>query len=142
MARQVKKTKAKKSKKRSAKKPRKPTEAVKRKRIISAMLDQAATEGWRTVTLKTISDETGLSLGEVCDLFPTKQAILNSFLDDIDQKVQAGTSSDDLVESPRDRLFDVLMRRFDSLQPHKEAIANILLCAIIPGLFHRQSCGA
>jgi hypothetical protein len=28
-------------------------------------------------------------------------------------------------ETPRDRLFEILMRRFDALGPHKEAIRNI-----------------
>ena len=97
-----------------------------RQRIISAMLDQAADEGWRAVTLITISDKTKLSLRDVCDLFPTKQSILNAFLDDIDEQIQAGTRPQDIAHSPKDRLFEVLMRRFDILQPHKKAIANIL----------------
>ena len=90
------------------------------------MLEQAASEGWRAVTLKSISDNTGLSLSDVCETFPTKQAVLEGFLADIDRKVRDGTAADILDDSPRDRLFDVLMRRFDLLQPHKDAVANIL----------------
>ena len=127
MARQAKKTKAKKAKKHAAKSSRKPSEAVvKRKRIISAMLDQAASKDWCAVTLNTISDATGLSISDVCGIFPTKQDILYAFLDEIDQRVLDGSASGSVDESPRDRLFDVLMRRFDLLLSHKEAIVNIL----------------
>jgi hypothetical protein len=109
-----------------AKKPRATTASNKRKRIIAALLEQTAAESWQAVTLPTISDATGITLSDVCELFPTKQAILYAFLDDIDQHVQAEATPDKQDETPRDRLFDVLMCRFDLLQPHKDAIINIL----------------
>ena len=115
-----------KNKNSKAKKSRPLSAANKRKRITAALLEQTAAESWRTVTLTTISEATKLTLSEVCELFPTKQAILYAFLDDIDQQVQEGPASGNQDEPPRDRLFDVLMHRFDLLQPHKDAIVNIL----------------
>ena len=41
----------------------------------------------------------------------------------IDAEVLAGTpSSIDLEETPRDRLFDVMMRRYDALKPYRDAL--------------------
>ncbi|MGA0393639.1 MAG: hypothetical protein ACO3MW_06205 [Rhodospirillales bacterium] len=126
MARKTKPKKSAKTAKRKAKKQRKPSAATIRERLIAAMLDQAASEGWRTVTLQSISTAAKIPLSTVCEAFPSKQAILHAFLDDIDETVCAGTNPADQGEAPRDRLFDVLMRRFDVLEPHKQAIANIL----------------
>jgi len=122
--------KAKKTTKKPRKQARKKPAGNLRRKIISAMLDLSARHGWRSVTMKAIAEEASCSGTELQALFPTKQAILNAFLDDVDKNVQAGTKPHEFTESPqespRDRLFDVLMRRFDILQPHKKAIANIV----------------
>ncbi len=94
-------------------------------RIITAALELSAAEGWRSLSLAGIADEAGVGLAELHRAFASKTAILVGFLDAIDAKVLAGGKGD-ADEDPRDRLFDVLMRRFDALNPHKAAIADIL----------------
>lgn len=126
MAKKAKAKKTKTSPKRKTKAKRKPSASIMRKRIIAAMLEQTEIENWRSVTLSTISESTGFSISEIYSVFPTKQAILQAYFDDVDQAVSSDTDPEDINETPRDRLFDVLMRRFDILQKHKPAIANIL----------------
>jgi hypothetical protein len=48
---------------------------------------------------------------------------------DIDRTVLAGGDADMAEESPRERLFDVLMRRLEALAPYKEAVRSILRSA-------------
>ncbi len=95
------------------------------RRIISAALKLSAAKGWRSLSLACIADEAGVGLAELHRAFASKTAIFSGFLDTIDAKVLAGGKGD-ADEEPRDRLFDVLMRRFDALDPHKAAIAAIL----------------
>ena len=95
------------------------------RRIITAALELSAAESWRSLSLAGIADEAGVGLAELRQAFASKTAILVGFLESIDAKVLVGGKGD-ADEDPRDRLFDVLMRRFDALNPHKAAISGIL----------------
>ena len=91
-------------------------------RIIDAMLALIATEGWRRLSLAAIATAAGLPILQVYRVFRSKQAILCGFVRRIDENVLAEPPSAEPDERPRDRLFDLLMRRFDALQPYKSAL--------------------
>ncbi len=96
-------------------------------RAIEAALRLAAAHGWRPVTMAAVAGRAGLDLGALLGLFPTKAALVHAFFRRIDGRVLAGECyAPDAPEPVRDRLFDVLMRRFDALAPHKKAVAAIL----------------
>src|SRR6185369_10054027 len=85
--------------------------------VIDTALNLAAEKGWRDLALADIAQAAGMSLAELYGLHPSKQAILDAYRRGIDREVLAET---ELPEgSAKDRLFDVLMRRFDKLEPHK-----------------------
>ncbi len=93
------------------------------RRAIEAALKLAAEKGWRGLALADIAEAAGLSLAELYALYPSKGAILGAFLRGVDREVLAETEA---PEGPaKDRLFDVLMRRFDKLEPHKAALERI-----------------
>ncbi len=92
--------------------------------LIDAALGLAAEQGWRTVTLPQVAAAAGVSLADAHATFPSKTALLNAFIARIDRQMLSGEAPD-MGESVRDRLFDVIMRRLDALEPHKEAIAAI-----------------
>jgi hypothetical protein len=53
----------------------------------------------------------------------------------IDVEVLAGADADMAEESPRERLFDVLMRRIELLEPRKDAVRSLMRsCRRNPGL--------
>jgi AcrR family transcriptional regulator len=112
-----------------AKKPASPTpEASKadpRSRAIDALMHLAAEEPWDMISLSSIAQKAGLSLGEMRDLFPSKGALLGSFVRRIDRVVLDGTPKDMSDESPRERVLDVMMRRFDALMPYRAALRSI-----------------
>ena len=91
-------------------------------RIIDAMLALVATEGWRRLSLAAIADAAGLPILRVYRVFGSKQAVLGGLSRRVDEAVLATPPAAEADERPRDRLFDLLMRRFDALQPHKTAL--------------------
>jgi AcrR family transcriptional regulator len=105
-----------------------------RNRIIDAALDLAAETGWSRLSLAGIADRAGISLADLHAEFATKPAILDAFLQRVDQRVlDAGAV--DAQGSARDRLFEVLMRRFDALQAHKAAAVAIARDIPDPGVW-------
>ena len=91
-------------------------------RIIDAALALVATEGWRQVSLAAIATAAGLPILQVYRIFRSKQAILAALYRRVDAIVLAEPPAAEADERPRDRLFDLLMRRFDALQPYKPAL--------------------
>ncbi len=94
--------------------------------IIAAALKLIAARGWRDVTLRGIATEAAVPFAELYAAFPTKAAIVGGFLADIDRQVLEGVEdAPDPDETVRDRLFDTLMRRYDALRPHRDAVAAL-----------------
>ena len=92
-------------------------------RIIDATLARVASEGWRHLSLATIADAAELPIVRVYRTFESKQAILRGFYRRVDAAALAEPPPPEPAERPRDRLFDLLMRRFDTLQLYKPALA-------------------
>ena len=95
-------------------------------RILDVALELAASDGWRRLTLGRIAAAAGISLAELYRHYPSKAAVLAAFLARIDETMAAPVGEALTEESARDRLFDVIMRRFDALAPHKQAVRAIL----------------
>ncbi len=95
-------------------------------RIFAAAMAVAARTGWRRAALRDVAQEAGLSLAELHAQYRSKAAILNGIGDHADRAVLAETPQQaEDGQSPRDRLFDVLMRRFETLAPYREGLAAI-----------------
>lgn len=97
-----------------------------RQKIIDASLTLAAEREWRRLSLPEIAEAAGISLADLYRNFSSKQAILEGFSQKIDAALLEEIEEELEVDEPaRDRLFDTMMRRFDLLQPHKEALSRI-----------------
>ncbi|MBI1778144.1 MAG: TetR family transcriptional regulator [Proteobacteria bacterium] len=96
-------------------------------RIVDAALALAAERRWREVALADIAQRAGVTLVDVYRHCPSKAAALAAFSRRIDAAVLAGAAGEDADEAgPRDRLFDVIMRRLDALAPYKQGVASIM----------------
>ncbi len=96
-----------------------------RDRIIDALLRLIPAEGWRRLSLAAIAAEADLPILALYRAFPSKAAILCGFSRRIDEAVLAtpiDSFPPDEDERPRDRVFDLLMRRFDALRPYRAAL--------------------
>jgi AcrR family transcriptional regulator len=95
-------------------------------RALDAFLRLIADKGFAQVSLREVAESAGLGVAELYRLYSDKVALAGAFMARIDAEVLAGTSKQsDPEETARDRLFDVLMRRYDVLRPHRAALAAI-----------------
>jgi AcrR family transcriptional regulator len=82
-----------------------------------------------------IAERADVSLAQLRNAFASTLAILAVHMKEIDRAVLAGGDEDMTDEPPRERLFDVLMRRIEALAPYKAAIRSLLRSARFnPGL--------
>jgi AcrR family transcriptional regulator len=91
--------------------------------IVAAAMRLAAERAWRDIPLAEIASAAGLGLIELYRLFPSKLAILDALARQVDAAVLAAPA--DAGDRPRDRIFDVLMRRFDALLPYRPALKRM-----------------
>lgn len=114
--------------KKPAETPAKPVAeatASPRDRAVKALMALAAEDRWDAITLPMIAAKADMSLAALRDIAPSKGALLGSFAKMIDQQILEQVQNDMLDEPVRDRLLDVMLRRFDALRPYREAIRNI-----------------
>ncbi len=95
-------------------------------KTVNAAMRPAASRGWRGLSLADIATSAKVSLADLCTHFASKAAILAAYGRRIDAKVLEESSTEDMSgETARDRLFDVLMMRFDAMGEEKEALRRI-----------------
>jgi len=95
-----------------------------RTRIIRAALKLAEHRGWRTISLADIASEAGVTLAEMRREFSGKRDILRAFAAELDRTVLR-QAEPDAAEPARDRIFEVLMTRFELMAPFKDALRAI-----------------
>ena len=82
-----------------------------------------------------IAARAGVSLANCRAEFGSTLAILAAHMKELDRKVLAGADGDMADEPPRERLFDVLMRRIEAMAPYREATRSLMKSASCnPGL--------
>jgi AcrR family transcriptional regulator len=106
-----------------------------RERIIAAFVALLAEKRFEQIGFGEIAARAGVSLAELRDAFSSTLAIIAAFLKDIDRAVLAGGEAEMAQEPPRERLFDVMMRRIEALTPYKLAVRSLARSAAFnPGL--------
>lgn len=91
--------------------------------LIASAFDLAGRHGWRHVSVAEAARAAGLPLPRARARFPGRAAILLRFGVLADQAAVDQSATDG---SMRDRLFDMLMRRFDVLQAHRAGVLALL----------------
>jgi AcrR family transcriptional regulator len=99
-----------------------PKPADPRGKIVDALMELASEQRFEDISIRDICKTAGVSLADFRDAFPSKGAILAGFSRRIDHVVLAQDSEDLADESPRERLFDVLMRRLEAMAPYREGL--------------------
>jgi len=100
-----------------------------REKIIAAFLTLLAETSLERISLADIASGAGVTLAQMRGEFSSPLAILAAHLKDIDRAVLGEDFSDMDEEPPRERLFDVLMRRLEKLAPHRQAVRSLLRSA-------------
>ncbi len=103
----------------------------KRSKAVKAALDLAKERRWGDISLADIARAANLSLADLRREFSCKSDILRAFQAELDAEVLSRAKPAGEAQTPRDRLFDVVMTRFEAMQPYKPAlkrIASYLCC--------------
>lgn len=97
----------------------------KRNKAIRAALELAQEHDWGDVTLVDIARRAGLGLADLRREFSCKSGILRAFQAEVDAEVLAKTRAVDAEGGVRDRVFDIIMTRFEVMSPYKPALKRI-----------------
>lgn len=93
---------------------------------VDAFCALVAEKGYAGVSLRDVAHESGLAFPELYRRYRDKPALVAAFMVRIDEEVLAGTPREsDPEETARDRLFDVMMRRYDALKPHRPVLRQL-----------------
>jgi AcrR family transcriptional regulator len=106
-----------------------PPSGSDRERIIAAFMALLAEKPFEEIGRAEIARGAGVSLAQLRDQFSSPFAILAAHMKEIDHQVLAEADTDMAEEPPRERLFDVLMRRIEALAPHRVAVRSLLRSA-------------
>jgi AcrR family transcriptional regulator len=106
-----------------------PSLSPPRERIIAAFMALLAEQPIERIDLPEIAKRAEVSLAELRGEFSTTLAILAAHMKEIDRAVLRGGAGDMAQEPPRERLFDVLMRRLETHAPYREAVRSLLRSA-------------
>lgn len=112
--------------KKSAPTPPPPRGTSDRDKAVDALVTLLAEHPIEEIGLAEIAGRAGLKLSQLRAQFGSVLAIYAAHIKDIDERVLAGGDADMAEEPPRERLFDVLMRRIEALAPYKEAVRSVM----------------
>src|SRR5436305_14044896 len=112
-----------------------PPSGTDREKIIAALMALLGEKRFEEIGFGDIATRAGLTLATCRAEFGSTLAVFAAHMKELDRKVLASASGDMAEEPPRERLFDVLMRRIESMAPHREAVRSLLKSAQCnPGL--------
>jgi len=93
-----------------------------RGKIVDALMTLAAERRFEDISITDISKAAGVTLADFRDAFPSKGAVLAGFSRRIDRAVLEQDTGELADESPRERLFDVLMKRLEAMAPYRDGV--------------------
>jgi ubiquinone biosynthesis protein COQ9 len=94
-------------------------------RLIAAALRLADTRPWADIALLDIAEAAGLTLSDLKGVAASKTELVTAFMSAIDDAVVQAAPKRDDAQPARDRLFEVIMGRFDVMMPYKTALKSI-----------------
>jgi AcrR family transcriptional regulator len=102
-----------------------PATGTDREIVVAALMALLAEKPFERIGFNDIAEQAGMTLADLRDLFPSKLAILAERTKQIDRKVLSGADPEMAEEPPRERLFDVLMRRFEAMTHDRPALRSL-----------------
>jgi ubiquinone biosynthesis protein COQ9 len=95
-------------------------------RIRQAAFALAERMDWHEISMAAIAGQAGLSLSLLMRHAPSKSSILQDFSRDIDEAMLLVFERYPAEGDAHDRLFDVILKRLEILQPYRGVIASVV----------------
>jgi AcrR family transcriptional regulator len=106
-----------------------------------ALLHLVETQGWIDLSFAEIAEQAGVPIAEAHRIYPSKTAVLLGLTRAIDERILTSLAADALEGSAKDRLFDIVMRRFDVLKADRNAYRRLMRqLPATPGAFAALLC--
>ena len=96
-----------------------------RGKIVEALMELAAERRFEDISVRDVCKQAGVTLADFRDSFPSKGAVLAGLSRRIDRAVLAQHGEEVADESPRERLFDILMRRLEAMAPYRDGLREV-----------------
>lgn len=90
--------------------------------IARVCLELLPETGWDSLELKALAHHAGMPLKTISDRIAKKSDIIPMIVQLIDAETEALAGRQDINTPREDRLFDVLMSRFEALQKYRDAV--------------------
>jgi AcrR family transcriptional regulator len=100
-----------------------------RDKIVDAFVASLAERPFEEIGFGDIAARSRVPLTECRAEFASTMRVLAAHIEAVDRQVLAGGDADMANEPPRERLFDVLMRRLELLAPHRAAVRSLMRSA-------------
>ena len=91
-----------------------------------ALLDLVETQGWIDLSFAEVAEKAGVPIAEAHRIYPSKTAVLLGLTRAVDERILSSLDGDPLEGSAKDRLFDIVMRRFDVLKSDRNAYRRLM----------------
>ncbi len=95
--------------------------------VVAAGLEEAAAVGWSRVSLEAVADRAGVALGALLLETPSKAHLVTRYLKWLDGRTVGPVRKIDPNDTPRDRLFEIVMRRFDAMNENRAGTRALVM---------------
>ena len=93
--------------------------------LLAAAFALIGDEGWRAFSFATLARRTGVSRVELYRQFRSRGALLGALARRIDEAMLAVDEAELAGLPPRDRVFELLMRRLETMVPYRAGLARL-----------------
>ena len=93
--------------------------------LLAAAFALIGDEGWRGFSFATLARRTGVSRVEIYRQFRSRDALLDALNRRADEAMLAVDDAELAGLPPRDRVFELLMRRLEALVPYRAGLARL-----------------
>jgi AcrR family transcriptional regulator len=94
-------------------------------KIDTALNELIVERGWSGVTMAGLADRAGIDLLGLYEAADTRAKALIGAFSRLDRQVLAAGAAD-AADTPRDRVFEIMMRRYDALVPWRAALKRLV----------------
>jgi hypothetical protein len=92
----------------------------------AAFIDEIGTQGWATATLEGAARRAGLAVGDLVAAGGDRWGLLDLFGRHVDSAAAREADAEGGSQAVRDRLFGLIMARFDVLTDHRDGIRALM----------------
>ena len=95
-------------------------------RLIDAMLETVMTDGWSGVALDAVAAQAGMTTPDAYAVCADRGQLLDAYARRVDVMACADAQPGSDPTARYDELLDILMRRFEALQIHRDAVLRLV----------------